>query len=92
MQLELTGVEKTYNISDSVKVPALSGIDLRIEAGEFVSLVGPSGCGKSTLLSILGLLTWPTAGCYSFDGRDTRTVSRRDQARWRGDWSVRIRS
>jgi len=85
LQLELTGIEKSYNVSESVSVPALRGIDIEIDRGEFVSLVGPSGCGKSTLLSILGLLTWPTAGRYNFEGRDTQTISRHDQARLRGD-------
>ncbi|MFE3932436.1 ABC transporter ATP-binding protein, partial [Streptomyces goshikiensis] len=48
---------------------ALDGIDLEIEAGEFVVVVGPSGCGKSTLLDLLGGLTRPTSGRILLDGR-----------------------
>ncbi|MEU7552229.1 ABC transporter ATP-binding protein [Streptomyces sp. NPDC044571] len=48
---------------------ALDGIDLEIEAGEFVVVVGPSGCGKSTLLDLLGGLTGPTSGRILLDGR-----------------------
>jgi NitT/TauT family transport system ATP-binding protein len=48
---------------------ALTGIDLEIHRGEFVSLIGPSGCGKSTLLRIIGDLTGPTAGTVTVNGK-----------------------
>jgi NitT/TauT family transport system ATP-binding protein len=59
--VSLAGVSKTFN-SIGTPTVALTGIDLDIEAGEFVSLLGPSGCGKSTLLRIVGDLLEPTAG------------------------------
>jgi NitT/TauT family transport system ATP-binding protein len=56
--LTLASVGKTYPNG----VTALAGIDLKIQAGEFVSLLGPSGCGKSTLLRIIAGLTAPSTG------------------------------
>lgn len=50
-------------------VVALTGIDLTIARGEFVSLIGPSGCGKSTLLRLIGDLTQPTAGTVEVNGK-----------------------
>ena len=49
---------------------AIEGVQLRIEAGEFVSIVGPSGCGKSTLFNILSGLLVPSSGRVSIDGED----------------------
>src|SRR4029077_6366269 len=50
-------------------VEPLTGTDLSIRAGEFVSLIGPSGCGKSTLLRIVGDLTAPTTGSVTVNGK-----------------------
>jgi putative ABC transport system ATP-binding protein len=60
-------------------VQAISNVDLRIDAGEYLSIIGPSGSGKSTLLHLLGLLDRPTAGTYRLDGVDVDglTESRR---------------
>jgi putative ABC transport system ATP-binding protein len=62
-------LRKVYRLG-KVEVPALRGVNLRIEEGEFVSLVGPSGCGKSTLLHVLGGLTPATSGRVLLDGKD----------------------
>ncbi|MCX7151069.1 MAG: ABC transporter ATP-binding protein [Proteobacteria bacterium] len=66
--VEIRGVGKTYR-SRRGDVAALSGIDLHIRAGEFVSVLGPSGCGKSTLLRCLAGLDHATSGEISIDGR-----------------------
>jgi putative ABC transport system ATP-binding protein len=81
-QIELQGIERVFRLGDSV-VHALAGIDLAIDAGEYLSVMGPSGSGKSTLLNVLGLLDSPTAGSYSLEGRDVTTLSAAEQARVR---------
>ena len=67
--IEAVSVTKVYRIG-KVDVPALRGVSLKIDRGEFVSIVGPSGSGKSTLFYILGGLTGPTTGRVSIDGQD----------------------
>jgi NitT/TauT family transport system ATP-binding protein len=68
--IEAAGVSLTFATADGT-VDALSGIDLRIAAGEFVSLIGPSGCGKTTLLRIIADLEQPTAGHLTVNGLTT---------------------
>ncbi|WP_432062951.1 ABC transporter ATP-binding protein [Streptomyces sp. S1] len=71
--VEFTAVGHTYMGPPSVE--ALQECDLRIEQGEFVTVVGPSGSGKSTLLNIIGLLDRSTTGTYLLDGIDTHAAS-----------------
>ena len=68
--LQLSGLRKSYNLGLPNAAEVLHGIDLRLEAGEFVALIGPSGSGKSTLLNILGLLEPATAGSYELQGTE----------------------
>jgi putative ABC transport system ATP-binding protein len=69
IQYELSGVAKFFQRGPST-VRALDGVDLAIDAGEFLALEGPSGSGKTTLLQLLGALDRPSAGTVLFEGRD----------------------
>ena len=60
---------KTYFLGD-IKVEALRGINLKIDTGDFLSIMGSSGSGKSTLMNILGCLDTPTSGKYYFKGKN----------------------
>jgi len=73
--LEMNGVTRIY--PGTPPVPALRGIDLRVDSGELVSVVGPSGSGKSTLLHIMGTLDRPTAGRVEVSGCDLAQMSDR---------------
>jgi len=80
--IELVGVSRLFE--GEPPVVALERTDLRIEAGEYVSIIGPSGSGKSTLLHILGLLDRPTTGEYLLDGVPTGTASEGARSALRG--------
>ncbi|MBP6019371.1 MAG: ABC transporter ATP-binding protein [Burkholderiaceae bacterium] len=67
-QIEVESLKKVYETASAGNVHALGPIDLRIDAGEFVSIVGPSGCGKSTLLRIICGLTGISGGKLSLNG------------------------
>src|SRR5512144_2478350 len=83
--IELRQVSKIYG-SGQAQVAALAGIDLRIDAGDFVAVMGPSGSGKSTCMNILGCLDTPTAGSYRFDGVEVAGLSRDQRARLRRNY------
>ena len=72
--INVSQLHKTYTL-DGVQVPALRGIDLRIEEGEFVAIMGPSGSGKSTLMNILGCLDVADSGSYLLRGSDVTQMS-----------------
>ncbi len=82
--LALDAVTKRYE-SGAETVVALDDVDLRVERGEFVTIMGPSGSGKSTMLNVLGLLDEPTTGTVKIDGQltgnladDRRTTMRKE--------------
>ena len=68
MRVIVDGVSKMYGDRASRFVRALDGIDLTVEAEEFVAVLGPSGCGKSTLLNLISGLLTPSAGAIWLDG------------------------
>ena len=77
--IQLHGVTKTYG-TGSAAFEALKGVDLEIEAGEFVAIMGASGSGKSTLMNILGCLDTPSSGRYLFGGRELPGLSTHQRA------------
>jgi len=77
--IELQHVAKVYGTGEAA-VRALRGIDLKIEAGEFVAIMGPSGSGKSTAMNIIGCLDTPTTGDYLFDGTEVGQLDRNRRA------------
>ena len=81
--IELQNVKKIYKM-DGVETPALRGVDLKINKGEFIAIMGPSGSGKSTLLHMIGALDRPTSGKVFLDGVDISTLKESELARLRG--------
>ncbi|MCA0453533.1 MAG: ABC transporter ATP-binding protein [Chloroflexi bacterium] len=77
--IDIKGITKTYTVGE-FDLHVLKGIDLKIEKGEFISIMGPSGSGKSTLMNILGALDQPTTGTYFLDGTDVAQLNQRELA------------
>jgi putative ABC transport system ATP-binding protein len=79
--VRVRGVTKTYRIGRDIEVRALAGVDLDVQAGEFVAIMGPSGSGKSTLMNVLGCLDVPDGGTYELAGENVGNLSD-DQLAW----------
>jgi putative ABC transport system ATP-binding protein len=77
--LELKKVKKIYQ-QGKIKVPALRGIDMVVEEGEFTTIFGPSGSGKTTLLNMIGCLDTPTEGEIHLNGNKISDLSRKELA------------
>ena len=77
--IELSDIHKIYSTGDVV-VPALQGVSLTVNEGEFIAIMGASGSGKSTLMNIIGCLDRPTKGRYILEGRDMSELSRDERA------------
>ena len=80
--IRLAGVTKRYG-AGTAAFQALRGVDLDVDAGEFVAVMGPSGSGKSTAMNILGCLDVPTTGHYLFRGVPVESLDRDQRARLR---------
>jgi putative ABC transport system ATP-binding protein len=79
-----TGVTRTYEL-DGVSVPALRGVSLTVEPGDYLAIVGASGSGKSTLMHLLGGLDRPTGGTLVIGGRDVSTLTPSEMAKLRNE-------
>ncbi len=82
--VELREVTKHYR-QGAMDVPALRGLSLAVEKGEFTAICGPSGSGKTTALNLIGALDAPTSGSVALEGRDLGPLSRRALSRLRRD-------
>ena len=76
--IELQGIIKRFYIGQPNELEILHGIDLKVNRGEFVSIVGSSGSGKTTMMNIIGILDRPTEGEYILDGVDVAHAKDRD--------------
>jgi putative ABC transport system ATP-binding protein len=80
--IDLRGVSKVFT-TDEVETHALSGVELKVRKGEYLSISRPSGCGKSTLLAILGLLDTPSDGTYVLNATEVHDMKLSERARVR---------
>ncbi len=81
--IELEDVWKIYKMGE-VEVPALRGLSLKVEPGEFLAVMGPSGSGKSTAMNMIGCLDIPTRGSVLLEGQNIASLSERELSRIRG--------
>jgi putative ABC transport system ATP-binding protein len=81
--IQAEALTRTY-ILGQAEVPALRGVSLTVEKGEFVAIMGSSGSGKSTLMHLLGCLDKPTSGRYFLEGREVSALSLRERSLLRG--------
>jgi putative ABC transport system ATP-binding protein len=79
-----TDIARSYDLG-GVTVPALRGVSLTIEQGDYLAVVGTSGSGKSTLMHLLGALDRPTSGTLLIDGRDVSTLGPAEMAHLRNE-------
>lgn len=77
--IEAEGVEREYKTGDT-SVFALKGVDLAVNAGEYISLMGPSGSGKTTFFNMIGALDFPTGGRVSIGGRNLQDLAQSELA------------
>jgi putative ABC transport system ATP-binding protein len=77
--IDLHNISRYFQMGDQ-EVRALDDVSLRVESGEYISIMGPSGSGKSTMLNVVGLLDRPTSGAYLLDGRETTSLTDDEQA------------
>jgi len=80
--IETVDLKKTYSVGTQI-VPALRGVSMRVEAGEFLAVMGPSGSGKSTFMNLLGCLDTPSEGHYVLKGNEVSSLSADERARIR---------
>lgn len=80
--IEAKDLVKIYQVGD-IEIPALNGVSLSIETGEFVAIMGSSGSGKSTFMNILGCLDVPTRGSYFLSGTEIGSLDRDELAHLR---------
>ena len=81
--VELKNVIKIYKLAPGIEIEALKGINLKVNKGEYISIMGPSGSGKTTLLNIIGTMDKPTFGRVIIDGIDVTDMSEKELSDFR---------
>ena len=75
MLIKTLNLVKTYTVNGDIQTPALRGVDIAIDKGEFVAIAGPSGSGKTSLLNLLGALDTPTSGSIFYEDTDITKIA-----------------